>query len=148
MLNYLNTKIGYLNDSKFFAGLIMIMLNIGSRYITVKFSKTQENYLRNVLSKQILIFSVAWMGTRDISRWLIITFIFVALADYAFNEESKFCMLPSSYKNYDHLLDEDKDGEISQEELEKAKEILKNYEDKKKKADKKKALARFYYSKF
>ena len=68
MLNYLNTKIGYLNDSKFFAGLIMIMLNIGSRYITVKFSKTQENYLRNVLSKQILIFSVAWMGTRDISR--------------------------------------------------------------------------------
>ncbi len=137
IFDYMNTKIGYLNDSKFFAGLIMIMLNIGSRYITVKFSKTQENYLRNVLSKQILIFSVAWMGTRDIYMSLIITLIFVALADYAFNEESNFCMLPTSLKSYDHLIDTDGDGEINDEELEKAKELIKKAEETKKKNEKK-----------
>ena len=137
-----------LNSSKFFTGLVMLTLNIGSKYITLELSTSQEEYIKYTLGRQILVFAILWMGTRDIYMSLIITLIFVALADYAFNEESKFCMLPSSYKNYDHLLDEDKDGEISQEELEKAKEILKNYEDKKKKADKKKALARFYYSKF
>lgn len=148
MFDYLNTKVGYLNDSKFFAGLIMIMLNIGSRYITVKFSKTQEAYMRNVLSKQILIFSVAWMGTRDIYMSLIITLIFVALADYAFNEESKFCMLPEKLKTHEHLLDTDGDGEISNEELEKAKELIKKAEEKKGKNDKKKQIINFFHTKF
>ncbi len=148
MFDYMNTKISYLNDSKFFAGLIMIMLNIGSRYITVKFSKTQEAYLRNVLSKQILIFAVAWMGTRDIYMSLIITLIFVALADYAFNEESRFCMLPSNMKNYDHLIDTNQDGEISEEELEKAKELIKKAEENKKKNEKKKQIINFFQNRF
>jgi len=120
------------------------MLNIGSRYITIKFSKTQENYLKNVLSKQIFIFSVAWMGTRDIYLSLIITLIFVALADYAFNDESRFCMLPSSYKNFDHILDKDGDGNISDEELKKAHEMVARAEDEKRKKDQKKQILRFH----
>ena len=39
--------LGYLNNSKFFAGLVMIMLNIGSKYITIELSKSQEQYLKN-----------------------------------------------------------------------------------------------------
>jgi hypothetical protein len=120
------------------------MLNIGSRYITIKFSKTQENYLKNVLSKQIFIFSVAWMGTRDIYLSLIITLIFVALADYAFNDESRFCMLPSSYKNFDHILDKDGDGNISDEELKKAHEMVARAEDEKRKKNQKKQILRFH----
>ena len=34
-----------LNNSKFFAGLVMIMLNIGSKYVTIELSKNQEEYL-------------------------------------------------------------------------------------------------------
>ena len=139
----MNTKISSLNDSKFFAGLVMIMLNIGSRYIIIKFSKTQENYLKNVLSKQIFIFAVAWMGTRDVYMSLIITLIFIALADYAFNEESNFCMLPSSYRNYDHILDKDGDGVISDDELNKARELVARAEDEKRKKDQKKNILRF-----
>ena len=144
LFDFMNTKISYLNDSKFFAGLVMIMLNIGSRYITIKFSKPQENYLKNVLSKQIFIFSVAWMGTRDIYLSLIITLIFVALADYAFNDESRFCMLPSSYKNFDHILDKDGDGNISDEELKKAHEMVARAEDEKRKKNQKKQILRFH----
>jgi len=143
LFEYMNTKISSLNDSKFFAGLVMIMLNIGSRYIIIKFSKTQENYLKNVLSKQIFIFAVAWMGTRDIYMSLIITLIFVALADYAFNEESNFCMLPSSYRNYDHILDKDGDGVISDDDLNKARELVARAEDEKRKKDQKKNILRF-----
>ena len=34
-----NKMIHSINNSKFFAGLVMIMLNIGSKYITIKLSK-------------------------------------------------------------------------------------------------------------
>ena len=36
-----------INNSKIFAGIIMIMLNIGSKYITIKLSKSQEEYFKN-----------------------------------------------------------------------------------------------------
>ena len=38
MLNFIHTHVMYLNNSKFFAGVIMILLNIGSKFITVQFT--------------------------------------------------------------------------------------------------------------
>ena len=35
-----------LNDNKFFAGLVILTMNIGSKYISVELSKTQENYIK------------------------------------------------------------------------------------------------------
>ena len=65
------------NDSKYFAGFIMIVLNIGSKYVVVNLSKTQEDYLKNTLGRQILIFSIAWMGTRDILPHLLLPHCFI-----------------------------------------------------------------------
>ena len=52
------SKIGELfkgvNNSKFFAGIVMIMLNIGSKYVTIELSKSQEQYLRNSISDKYL----------------------------------------------------------------------------------------------
>ena len=56
MLDYLKYLIQSLNNSKLFAGLIMLLMNIGSKYITIKFSKSQEAYIRNKLGRQLLIF--------------------------------------------------------------------------------------------
>ena len=60
-----------LNNSKFFAGIVMIMLNIGSKYITIKLSKSQEAYLRNTIARQLIIFSIIWMGSRDVLYQLV-----------------------------------------------------------------------------
>ena len=49
--NHLNN----LNNSKYFAGLMMLFLNIGSKYITVVLSKNQENFLKSNIFRQILI---------------------------------------------------------------------------------------------
>lgn len=62
---YVNEHIGYLNNSKFFAGIVMILLNIGSKFISVQFSRSAEEYLKYSITKQVLIFAMAWMGTRD-----------------------------------------------------------------------------------
>ena len=83
-----------LNNSKFFAGIIMILLNIGSKFISVNFSKSTEEYLKFSLSKQILVFAMVWMATRDIYTALVLTAVFVILSEHLFNEESNLCIVP------------------------------------------------------
>ena len=124
MLKNIMQYLGYLNNSKFFAGLVMIMLNIGSKYVTVELSKSQEQYLKNNIGRQILIFAISWMGSRDILTALALTAIFTILTDHLFNEESALCIIPRKYRRYEHLLDLDKDNVVTEEEIKKAQEIL------------------------
>jgi len=114
-----------LNNSKFFAGLVMILLNIGSKYISIKLSKTQESYLKSSIARQILLFAICWMGTRDIITSLILTTMFIVLTQHLFHERSKFCILPESWKVFEDILDLDGDGKVSDDEVKKAMKILK-----------------------
>lgn len=113
-----------LNHSRFFGGLVMIFMNIGSKYITIELSKTQEQYLRNSLARQILIFSIAWFGTHDIFMSLALTAIFHVLTEYLFNENSKFCVLPYEWTKLRELVDTNGDKQVSEEELNQAIKIL------------------------
>ena len=99
MLNILRSVAHNINTSKFFAGFVMIMLNIGSKYITIKLSKSQEAYLRNTIARQLLIFSIIWMGTRDVLISIAMTGAFVVLTDHLFNERSPYCVIPGHLRN-------------------------------------------------
>ena len=113
------------NYSKFFAGLVMIMLNIGSKYITIKLSKRQEEYLNQFsLARQLLIFSIVWMGTKDIYVSLGMTAVFTILAEHLFNEESEYCVLPRSWAMMQKVMDSNKDGDVSDEEIDRAIDVL------------------------
>ena len=114
-----------LNNSKVFAGIIMLMMNIGSRYIQVKFSKSQEAFMKNYVVREVLIFAVCWMATRDLYLSIILTVSFYIITEHLFNEESKVCLLPHKYRQFHLALDTDGDGEISQKEIDDAVEILK-----------------------
>lgn len=113
-----------LNNSTFFAGLMMMFMNIGSKYITIELSKTQEQYLRNSIARQVLIFAIAWFGTRDIITSLILTTVFVVLADYLFNENSEYCILPEQWKTLYSFVDTNGDGTVSEQEINQAIHVL------------------------
>ena len=115
-----------LNDSKYFAGVAMLIVNIGSRYIILGLSKSQEEYIKAFVVRELLIFSIIWMATRDIYIAVTMTAAFIILADYAFNENSSYCILPEKYKQIHKILDTNEDGLITQEEIKKAEETLRN----------------------
>jgi len=126
-INFVHNHIGYLNNSKFFAGCVMILLNVGSKFISIQFSKSTEEYLKMSISKQLLIFAMAWMGTRDIYAALGLTAIFVILSDHLFNEESTFCVVPESYRVLSKLeasVDTNIDGVVSEDEVNSAIAVL------------------------
>ena len=100
MSSYLHSYVKNINDSKLFAGLMIITLNIASKFVTIKLSKTMESYLKYTFSKQILIFAIAWMGTRDIYIALFVTIVFIICMDFLFHEDSALCCLPESFTSY------------------------------------------------
>jgi len=114
----------FLNNSKFFAGVVMILLNIGSKFISVQFSKSAEEYLKLNITKQILVFAMAWMGTRDIYIALVLTAVFTVLSDHLFNEESPYCVVPEKYRVLNKLIDTNEDGIVSESEINSAIAIL------------------------
>jgi len=119
-----NSHVYTLNDSKYFAGVMMILLNVGSKFITIKFSKSTEEYIKYSVTKQILVFSMAWLGTRDIYTALGLTAIFSVLSEYLFNEESNMCIVPHEYRVLHKILDTDNNGMVSEAEIVEAQAVL------------------------
>jgi hypothetical protein len=143
--NYLHKNIQVINGSKVFAGLMIIILNIASKFVTFKLSKSMESYLKHTFSRQVLVFAITWMGTRDIYIALIMSFVFIIFTDYLLNEESNFCCLPKEFTEYHvNLLNDDPTnivtqnnvsmsdktsssngvGLVTEEEISKAQEVL------------------------
>ena len=109
-----------LNDSKIFIGLLMIVMNIGSKYITVKLSDTQESYLKNNVAREVIIFCACWLGTRDIYISIILTASFFILTEHLFNENSPMCVVPQRY-----IKKPESTKVVSQEQLNEALETVK-----------------------
>jgi len=123
-LDFVHNHIMFLNNSKFFAGIIMILLNIGSKFIAIQFSRSTEEYLKMNVTKQILVFAMAWMGTRDIYTALILTAVFTVLSDHLFNEESPYCLVPKKFRVLAKIIDTNNDGIISEQEINDAISLL------------------------
>jgi hypothetical protein len=121
---YLHNRVLVLNQSKIFAGIMIIIINIASKFVTFKFSKTMESYLKFTFSRNVLVFAITWMGTRDIYIAILMTVLFIFVADYLMNENSQLCCLPSSFINKHVAMLEGFDGKPSHEDIDKAKKIL------------------------
>ena len=122
IFSYLHNQVQVLNNSKIFAGVMIITLNIASRFVNIKLSKTMESYLKHTFSKQILVFAIAWMGTREIYVAIFITALFTLCFEYLFHEESMFFCLPEEFKDYHIELLEN--AEVTDEDIKKANEVL------------------------
>lgn len=129
---FVNDKVMSINNSKLFAGLIIITMNIASKFVVFKLSKSMEAYLKYTFSRDILVFAMAWMGTRDIYVALFMTGLFIVCMKYLFNEDSPYNCLPESFTSY-HLTLSDENEKVTPDQLKQAQEVLERYEKQNKK---------------
>lgn len=92
----------YMNDSKIFAGLMVIMLNVSTKFVPFRLSRTMERFLKKSVSRNLLVFAICWVGTRDIFIAILFTSVFILFFDYLLNEDSSWCVLPKDFVDH-HL---------------------------------------------
>lgn len=125
--------LAYINTSPFISGIAMLFLNIGSRYIELGLSKTQENAIRVGIARELLIFSIIFVATKDVVISILMTAAFFILTEHLFNEKSRFCVATASLRRLNREIDLNGDNIISDAEVEKAIHILKKTKAQKKK---------------
>ncbi len=113
IFNFFNT----LNQSKYFAGIMMIVLNLGSKYITMELSENQDELFKNKIIRRFLVFTVVFVATRDIFVSLIITGVFIILVSGLFNENSRFALVTKPVIS-----------QVTEEEYRQAKKIVRSFE--------------------
>lgn len=106
------------NTNRYLAGIAMILFNIGSRYLIVDMNKNTENILKSMIMRRLTLFSIFFIATRDLITSFVLTATFLIITMNLFNEESKMCILPNSFK----------DNEFTDEEYHFSKRIIKEYE--------------------
>ena len=81
-----------INANPYFIGFMMLMLNLGGRFIGLELTKSQEAFLQNVWVRRLLIFIVLFMGTRNVlvAFWMWLAVVF--LLGYVLNENSSMCI--------------------------------------------------------
>jgi hypothetical protein len=82
--------INYIGTSPFFIGIMMLLLNVGSRYITHEFSHDDKEYSQNILLRRLSIFAACFVGTRDIVTSILLTAGFVVIAGGLFRGKGPF----------------------------------------------------------
>jgi len=89
----IESVLGVFNGNLYFIGIMMLILNLGGRFIAMEISKEQEQFFQHPWVRRFLIFVVLFVATRNllVSFWL--TIIVVLTLGYLFNENSAFCIL-------------------------------------------------------
>jgi hypothetical protein len=80
VLHHLHNAVGFLNQNTMFAGIMLLVLNVGSRFIVHELSSIEEEYKQNILLRRFAIFAVCFVGTKDLLTSIILTAGFVILS--------------------------------------------------------------------
>jgi hypothetical protein len=80
------------NTNPYFIGLMMLILNIGGRFISLEVTKKQEQFLQLPWVRRVLIFTVLFVATRSIWVAFWATVVVVLFLGYLFNENSSLCV--------------------------------------------------------
>ena len=99
-VKHLNNTINYhTNNSHIIAGISMIILNIGTKYVHLDISQKQDDIIKTVLFRRFAVFTIFWIGTKDMYTSLLLTLLYVIFIVHLFNENSKYYLF-SKKKSY------------------------------------------------
>jgi hypothetical protein len=94
----LDTFANAFNANPYFIGLMMLILNLGGRFISLEVTKGQEKFFQNPWVRRFLIFTVLFVATRNLIVALVMTFVIVLFLGYLLNENSSLCLFGKGVK--------------------------------------------------
>lgn len=97
-LSPLDSLLQVFNQNPYFIGLMMLLLNLGGRFISLEVTKQQEQFLQLPWVLRVLIFTVLFVATRNLWVAFWMTLIVVLFLGYLFNENSALCLFGSGGK--------------------------------------------------
>jgi hypothetical protein len=116
-----------LSNSKIFIGLIVVFVNLGSKYIPIDMpTNIDKIFTKYFILRVIVLYSIFFMTTRDIKISLLLLLLFLIFIKYIVNEDSNFCLININSNNNSNS------NKITDLEYENAKNIIKSYEEHKK----------------
>ena len=90
VLQQVDNLVKFLNTSTLFSGIMLLLLNVGSRFIAHELSDDDAEYSQNLIIRRLAIFAVCFVGTKDLVISIILTAAFVILSAGIFRGKGPF----------------------------------------------------------
>ncbi len=99
-IEHLQIRLEQLSENKLFIGFVMILVNVGARFIIEELSDEHRTIVKGPIFRKIIIFCSVFMATRDIIIALIVTGVFTVIMNEILktNDENKDIKQGSSAK--------------------------------------------------
>lgn len=91
----LSAGIMWINTNPYIIGMLMLLLNLGGRFLTLELTKKQEAFLQAPWVRPLIFFTVIFIATRNIVVAFWVTLLFFFIIWVVANENSPYCMIPS-----------------------------------------------------
>lgn len=112
----------FLNNNKILWGVTMLLLNVGSKHIVADLGISQEKLLKNEIIKKIIVFSMFFVATRDITISFVLTALYIILIDGIFHDNRRFSVIQTPQPTVQAV------KSVTDEEYKKALAVIKDYE--------------------
>ena len=106
-----------LSSSKLFNGCIMLLTNIGGKYLVMDMPNNMEKlFSKYIILRCLVLFSIFFMATRDVKTSILLSLLFFIVIKFVINEKSSFCVVNDNVA-----------PKISSEDYTKAKTVIDKY---------------------
>jgi len=113
-----------LTNNKIFIGSIMLLTNIGSRFLMMELPANLEKIFTDyVILRYLILFAIFFTATRDVKISILLTLIYFILIKYLINEKSSVCII----KDKNNEVNKNNKKIIKKEDFEQAKRIIEHY---------------------
>jgi hypothetical protein len=85
-----------MNSNPYFIGTMMLILNLGGRFLSLEVTKGQEKFMSDPTIRRFLLFVVIFVGTRNILVAAGMTIVIIILLGYLLNENSELYIFNST----------------------------------------------------
>jgi hypothetical protein len=92
LTNPLDILMASVNSNPYFIGIMMLLLNLGGRFLSLEISKDQEKILSMPVVRRFFLFAILFVATRNVVIAGGLAIIVILCIGYLFNENSDLCL--------------------------------------------------------